>query len=121
MPKFDNLDLIVRDVPAAVAFFENVVGLSVRISDESFAELESGEVTIMLSPTAMVPVKHVAGVILHLRVENLREALERARRHGAIILMEPTLTDWGTESLLIGGPEDLVIDLYRWVGPHFSA
>ncbi len=121
MSKFDNLDLIVRDVPAAVAFFVNVVGLSVRISDENFAELESGEVTIMLSPTAMVPVKPVAGVILHLQVENVQAALDRARRFGATILMEPTVTDWGTESLMLAGPEDLVVDLYRWVGPHYSA
>ena len=121
MGKFDNLDLIVRDVPAAVAFFQNVVGLSARISETNFAELESGEVTIMLSPAAMVPVKPVAGVILHIQVESIREAHERARRHGASVLMEPTRTHWGTESLLIAGPEDLVIDLYRWVGPHYSA
>ena len=69
----------------------------------------------------MVPVKPVAGVILHIQVENIREAHDRARRHGASVLMEPTLTDWGTESLLVAGPEDLVIDLYRWVGPHYSA
>ena len=121
MAKFDNLDLIVRDVVAAVAFFETVVGLEARIYDENFAELESGEVTIMLSPAAMVPVKPVAGVILHFQVENVHKALERAIAHGATILMEPTLTDWGTESLLISGPEEIVIDLYRWVSPHYSA
>ena len=37
------------------------------------------------------------------------------------VALEPTLTDWGTESLLIAGPEEMVIDLYRWVGPHYSA
>lgn len=121
MSKFDNLDLIVRDVPAAVAFFESVVGLEARVSDDYFAELDSGEVTIMLSPAAMVPVKPAAGVILHFQVENVRKALERAVGHGATILMEPTLTDWGTESLLIAGPEDIVVDLYRWVSSHYAA
>lgn len=121
MAKFDNLDLIVRDVPAAVHFFETVVGLEARIFDENFAELESGEVTIMLSPAAMVPVKPVAGVILHFQVDNVHKALERAVAYGATILMEPTLTDWGTESLLISGPEEMVIDLYRWVSSHYSA
>lgn len=121
MSKFDNLDLIVRDVPAAVAFFENVVGLTARISDENFAELDSGEVTIMLSPSAMVLVKPVTGIILHFQVESVREARERALRHGATILMEPAVTDWGTESLLIAGPEEMVIDLYRWVAPHYSS
>ncbi len=121
MSKFDNLDLIVRDVAAAVDFFEKVVGLPARVVDESFAELDSGEVTIMLSPAAMVPVRQAAGVILHFQVESVRQARERAFEHGVTILMEPTLTDWGTESLLIAGPEEMVIDLYRWVSPHYSA
>ena len=121
MAKFDNLDLIVRDVPAAVDFFEKVVGLEAHIFDENFAELESGDVTIMLSPAAMVPVKPAAGVILHFQVENVRKAIERAAAYGATILMEPTLTDWGTESALIAGPEEIVVDLYRWVSSHYSA
>ena len=121
MTKFDNLDLIVRDVAAAVDFFERVVGLGVRVVDEHFAELESGEVTIMLSPTAMIPVKPASGMILHFQVENVQKALERANAYGATVLMEPMLTDWGTESLLIAGPEEIVIDLYRWIAPHYSA
>ncbi len=48
-------------------------------------------------------------------------ARERAARNGATILIEPMFTDWGTESLLIAGPEEMVIDLYRWVGPHHTA
>lgn len=121
MGTFDNLDLIVRDVPAAVDFFENVVGLTVRVSDENFAELESGEVTIMLSPAALIPVNPAAGIILHFQVNSTNEALDRAVKYGADILHGPTVTDWGTESLLIAGPEEIVIDLYRWVGPHYSA
>ena len=121
MTKFDNLDLIVRDVAAAVDFFERVVGLEARIVDKNFAELESGEVTIMLSPTAMVPIRPASGIILHFQVDNVQKALERATAYGAVVLMEPMLTDWGTESLLIAGPEEIVIDLYRWIAPHYSA
>ena len=121
MTKFDNLDLIVRDVGAAVDFFERVVGLEARIVDKNFAELESGEVTIMLSPTAMVPIKPASGIILHFQVDNVQKALERANAYGAVVVMEPLLTDWGTESLLIAGPEEIVIDLYRWIAPHYSA
>ncbi|MBP6786478.1 MAG: VOC family protein [Candidatus Promineofilum sp.] len=121
MSKFDNLDLIVRDVGAAVDFFEKVVGLSARIVDENFAQLDSGEVTIMLSPAAMIPVRQAAGVILRFQVDNVRHARQRAFDHGVTILMEPTITHWGTESLLIAGPEEMVIDLYRWVSPHHFA
>jgi predicted enzyme related to lactoylglutathione lyase len=69
----------------------------------------------------MVPIRPAAGVILHFQVDDVHEALGRARALGVEVLMEPTRTDWGTESALIAGPEELVIDLYRWVGPHTFA
>lgn len=121
MPTFDNLDLIVQDVPSAAAFFRDVVGLTLRVNEERFAELDSGAVTIMLSPAAMVPVKPAAGVILHFQVENVARALEHARSHGATVLLEPTATDWGTESAMIAGPEDIIIDFYRLVTPDAAA
>jgi uncharacterized glyoxalase superfamily protein PhnB len=73
-------------------------------------------VTIMLSPEAMVPMKPARGVILHFRVEDDSRALEKARSKGARVLMEPTQTDWGWESAMIAGPEDIVVDLYRPIG-----
>jgi len=118
--RFDHLDLIVRDVPAATAFFRDVLGLPVRTSDARFAEVGSGVVTIMLSPDALVPTKPSAGVILHFQVDDVVAALEEARAKGATVLMEPTRTDWGTESAMIAGPEDVVVDLYRWIAPHVN-
>lgn len=111
--KFDNLDLIVRDVPVAAAFFRDVLGLTPRVNEERFAELDSGAVTIMLSPEALVPTKPAAGLILHFQVEDVAAALDRARGRGARVLLEPTQTPWGTESAMIAGPEEIVIDLYR--------
>lgn len=103
-------------MPAAAAFFRDVLGLTLRVNEERFAELDAGPVTIMLSPDALVPVKPAAGTILHFRVADVAEALERARGRGAPVLLEPTRTDWGTESALIAGPGDIVIDFYRPVG-----
>ena len=111
--KFDNLDLIVRDVPAAAAFFRDVLGLTPRVNEERFAELDSGAVTIMLSPEALVPTKPAAGLILHFQVEDVAAALDRARGRGVRVLLEPTRTPWGTESAMIAGPEEIVIDLYH--------
>ncbi len=116
--RFDNLDLIVRDVPSAAAFFRDVLGVEPRVLDERYAELDSGAVTIMLSPDAMVPTKPARGVIVHFQVEDVARALETARGRGATVLMEPTRTAWGWESAMIAGPEEIVIDLYRPVGPH---
>ena len=116
--RLDQLDLIVKNVPAATAFFRDVLGLTVRFAEERFAELDAGDFTLMLSPDAMVPTPtNAAGVILHFHVENVAQALEAARSHGAKVLLGPLFTDWGTESVLIAGPEQVIIDLYRPIPP----
>ena len=111
--RLDPLDLIVRDVPGATRFFREVVGLSVRVEDERFAELDAGPITIMLSPDAMVPTEPARGVILHFRVEDVSRALEQATAYGATVLQDVTRTDWGWESAMIQGPEEIVVDFYR--------
>ena len=85
MTIFDNLDLVVRDVPAAVAFFQEAVGVIPRYTDPNFAELDTGTVTIMLTPAALVPVAPARGVIVHFQVEDVAEALARAQTAGATI------------------------------------
>lgn len=110
---FDNLDLIVQDVPAAAAFLRDAVGLELVYVSERFAELRSDYVTFMLSPAALVPVRPAAGIILHFQVTDVPNALARAKKNGARVLLEPTKTDWGTESAMIAGPEEVIIDFYR--------
>lgn len=111
--KLNAIDLMVRNVPEATAFFRDVVGLPVNVAEERFAELDAGQFILMLSPDAMVPTRPAAGTILHFLVENVTEALEQARKKGAKVLLERTQTDWGWESAMIAGPEDTVIDFYR--------
>jgi predicted enzyme related to lactoylglutathione lyase len=112
------LDLIVEDVPGAAAFFRDALGLSVAQHDERFAEVDAGAVRIMLSPDAMVPIAPAVGVILHFEVEDVGQALERARAAGARVLLGPVRTDWGWESALVAGPGETVVDLYRPVAPE---
>jgi hypothetical protein len=52
-------------------------------------------------------------VILHFRVPDVAVALKAARSRGAYVLLEVTRTDWGWESAMIAGPEEIVIDFYR--------
>ena len=111
--KLDHIDLIVRDVPAATAFFRDVLGLAVVVEDQRFAELDGDGVKLLLSPDALVPTRQAAGVILHFQVEDVEAEAAHARDRGATILKEPFQTDWGWESVLIAGPEEIVIDLYR--------
>jgi len=84
-------------------------------ADERFAEFRLGAVTLMLSPDALVPMTRAGGMILHLEVADVGEAIERARQAGAEVLREPAPTDWGWESAMIAGPDGSVIDFYRFL------
>ncbi|MBA2277801.1 MAG: VOC family protein [Chloroflexia bacterium] len=108
--KLDHTDLIVEDVPAATTFFRDVLGLDVVVEDARFAELDGNGVKILLSPEAMVPTRPAAGVILHFRVEDVEAAAARARDRGATILKDVFQTDWGWESTLIAGPEEIIFE-----------
>lgn len=108
----DRIDLIVRDVPAAAAFLRDAAGMDLQVSLEGFAQLGAGSLTVMLSAQALVPVEPARGVILHVHVEDVEAALERAREHGAHVLVEPQVTDWGWKLAMIRGPEEVLIDFY---------
>ena len=113
MMSLRSIDLIVHDVPRAVAFFRNVVGLAVVQEFERFTELEGGGVRLMLSPDALVPIANAAGIILHFEEPDIGAALRRANEHRATVLKGPLKTDWGTESLLVQGPEGVVVDFFH--------
>ncbi len=113
MRNCNQIDLIVRDVPTAARFFRDIVGLTLRVDDPHFAELDGQTITIMLSSDALVPVQPASGIILHIQVEDVRAALEQALAHQDRVLLEPIHTDWGTESAIIAGPEGIAIDFYQ--------
>jgi predicted enzyme related to lactoylglutathione lyase len=113
VPEIDAIDLIVGDVGRAAAFFRDAVGLVPRHVGERFAEFSAGSLTVMLSHEALVATKPAAGVILHVRVLDVGGALTSARQRGADVLLEPTRTEWGTESAMIAGPDGIVVEFYR--------
>ena len=113
MSTLHTIDLIVSDVPAAALFFRDVIGLKLEINDPNFAQLKSQELTIMLSRTAEVPIAKAAGIILHVLVSDVADALAKAKTMGVSVLHELHETDWWTESAMIAGPEGIVIDFYK--------
>lgn len=112
MPALKSIDVIVSDVPRAVAFFRDVVGLEVRQEFERFAELDAGGLSLPLSPDALVPVSSAGGIILHFEEPDLSAAVRRATAFGSTVLKGPLTTDWGTHSLLVQGPDSIVIDFH---------
>lgn len=114
MPSLQSIDLIVTDVPRAVAFFRDVVGAAVLQSYARFAELETQSIKLLLSPDALTPMPPAQGVILHFEEGDLSAAITRTRSFGGAVLSGPLKTDWGTESVLVQGPEGVVVDFFRW-------
>jgi uncharacterized glyoxalase superfamily protein PhnB len=112
-----SLDVIVDDVRSAAALLRDAFGFEVNVLDDRFAELRADPLILMLSPDAMVPMETARGVILHLRVDDPRARAARAVAAGATVLQEFTVTDWLTESVLLAGPAELVIDFYRDAPP----
>lgn len=108
-----SLDLIVDDVRSAAVLLRDAFGLEVVVLEDRFAEVRADPLALMLSPDAMVPMGQARGVILHFEVEDPAGEARRATAAGATVLQDLTRTDWGTESVLLAGPAEIVIDYYR--------
>jgi catechol 2,3-dioxygenase-like lactoylglutathione lyase family enzyme len=114
-----HVELALDDVPAGARFFRHVLALPVRYDDLQHAEVRlTADVTVRLAPARPytgVVTHRTPGPMLQLEVPVVSAALVELRRRGATVLIEPVLTEWGTESAFVAGPGDLVIEVYR---PH---
>ena len=111
-----HLDLVLDDVPAGAQFFRHVLALPVRPSGDDGVEVHLAEdVVAHLRPRAGArPARPDGpGPLLQVQVPAVRPAVAELRRRGATVLIEPVLTDWGTESAFVAGPGDLVVEVYR--------
>lgn len=109
--QFDTLELQIQNVPEAITFFRDVIGLEVKINSESYAELAYGLVTIKLGPN-LSDISELEGRrMLQFEVENVTAVVDKARRYKYQILLDTTLTPWGTETARISGPENIILDL----------
>ena len=110
----NQLDIIVSNVPQACADLERLLDKKADYADDAFAQFTIGSHCLMLSQNHLIPLNNFqSGIILHIEVEDLDQNYQRLKELGADILHGSTVTDWGTESLLVKGPAGLVIDFYR--------
>ena len=110
----NQIDIIASNVPQVCADLECILDKKSDYVDDSFAQFTIGSHCLMLSQNHLVPLENFqSGIILHIEVENVDQNYQRLKELGIQVLNGPTVTDWGTESLLVSGPAGLVIDFYR--------
>jgi catechol 2,3-dioxygenase-like lactoylglutathione lyase family enzyme len=110
-----HINLVCHDVAAGATFFQDILALPVRQRGPRYAEVDLGRLTASLTPAPATPSPgpRPPGVVLPLEVGDVDAAVLEVRRRGATVLLETVLTEWGTESAFIAGPDDMIIELYR--------
>jgi methylmalonyl-CoA/ethylmalonyl-CoA epimerase len=88
----------VRDVPAAVAFYKDKLGLPVIMQEAGLALLQCGTVMVGLSRGHVRDEAHIAGATeVVFAVPSVRGAIRELAARGVVFLSEPrevTPTDW---------------------------
>jgi predicted enzyme related to lactoylglutathione lyase len=110
-----NAITLVVDEPSTLARrLADAFGWEVTQDYGPFAEVVAGSgPLIWLNVPSDLTDQVQRGVLVHCQVDDVPAAAERARAAGATILLEPTRTDFGTESAwaqVEGGP---IVDLSR--------
>ena len=87
----------VRDLPAAIAFYKDKLGLKVIMQESQLALLQCGNVMLGLSPRHMNATPLAEAVEVSFGVDNLRATYQSLGEKGVVFLSEPrqvTPTDW---------------------------
>lgn len=110
----NQLDIIVKNVSYTSEQLERLLGISADYKDEHFAQFTVGSHCLMLSDKAIIPLEPFqSGIILHVQIEDVDGKYQTLQVAGEAILNPPTKTDWGTYSLMVQGPEGIVLDFYQ--------
>jgi predicted enzyme related to lactoylglutathione lyase len=103
--------VIVEDVPVAANFLISALGWRAASAVyNGFAELDTGDLAVMLSTTGPIPRPVVAGMMLRHVVDDVDAAAERARQAGAAVVHGPVDLDFGMRSAVVQGPGGLMLD-----------
>ena len=87
----------VRDLPAAIAFYQDKLGLKVIMQEPQLALLQCGSVMLGLSPRHMNAAPPVEAVEVSFGVDDLRATHKSLGEKGVVFLSGPrqvTPTDW---------------------------
>jgi catechol 2,3-dioxygenase-like lactoylglutathione lyase family enzyme len=87
----------VRDLPAAIGFYKDKLGLKLIMQEPALALLQCGNILLGLSPRHMSEAPLAEAVEISFGVDNLRDTHKALGENGVAFLSEPrqvTPTDW---------------------------
>ncbi len=114
--------LYVRDVAAALDFYERAFGLERRFvaEDATYGELETGDTTLSFAAHSMAPVPveptRSGPFEIALVTEEVDAAFARAVEAGAEAVLEPTDKPWGQRVAYVRDPDGVLVELCTPVG-----
>lgn len=118
--KLTSLRLISKDIKAAVAFYEQVIGIASTWYTEDFAEFSTNSITIAIGSTrtmqmfseGLTDFAGTKSTIIEFLVKNVDEEYERIKEIASEIIQEPTTMPWGNRSLLLCDPDGNMINFF---------
>ncbi len=123
--KFGYTILYVKDVPKAVAFYEDAFGLSRRFVHEEgmYAEMDSGGTTLSFAANGLAksnlpcgfrensPSTPPAGFEIAFITDDVQAAYDRALTAGATPLAPPVAKPWGQIVAFVRDKDGIVVEL----------
>ncbi len=117
--------LYVKDVPRAVAFYEDAFGLSRRFVHEAgmYAEMETGTTTLSFAANGLAKSnlpggfqenclsRPPAGFEIAFTTDDVHAAYERALGAGATAVVGPTTKPWGQIVAFVRDKDGIVVEL----------
>lgn len=95
-PSLGMVMLIVSDVDKSVAFYRDVLGLTVQFAMPEFAQLDMGGVALGLHPEGEhVKVNSAVGISIGFYVSDLKASVGEVTGRGGVVAYE-LVQDWGT-------------------------
>ena len=118
MQRLDYVILYVEDLERSIAFYRDVIGFSLKLRGDGYAELATENVKFGLFERSKLPELIGRGAsrggpqgeVLVL-VEDVDAEAKRLRSAGAEILAGPVDRPWGHRSLHVLDPDGLVVEL----------
>lgn len=122
-PKLGDVILYVPDVARSVAFYEGAFGIARRFVHESgsYAELETGATALAFADETTTPNRgafrpnrpadQAAGAEVAFVMDDVRAAFDRAVKHGAVSVLEPTEKPWGQTVSYVRDLDGFLVEL----------